>query len=69
MGALTEFSELAITVRVKGVASLLLPTASVSPAGIVANERLTVFGSRVTLVELLSPPLSVAWRWSSRYDG
>jgi len=49
-GALIEFADLAMTVRVNGVTALSLPTVSVSPDGAEAKLRLAVCGSSRTLV-------------------
>ena len=43
-GALTLFDDPTITVRVNGVAAAESPTASVRPAGVVWNLRVTVCG-------------------------
>ncbi len=43
-GALIELVEPMMTVRVKGVAWLVLPTESCSPDGFEVNESPTVFG-------------------------
>ena len=69
VGAPSEFAELMITVRVKGVTEVDAPTASVRPLGFELNVRFTVFGWRLTLVVVDSPPLSVAVSCSSRKDG
>ena len=48
---------------------MVVPTVSCSPDGTVWNERSTVCGWMFTLAVPVSPPLSVAVSWISRYDG
>src|SRR5881398_1596392 len=59
-GALSEFLDPRMTVRVNGVTLVVLPTASWSPPGFEPKVRLTVFGSRRTDVLACVPRLSVA---------
>jgi hypothetical protein len=58
-----------MTVREKGAAWVALPTESWRPAGLVANDRVTVFGCRLTLVVAERPFESVAVSLSTRYEG
>ena len=67
--AVTEFAEPTITVRAKGVAEDVWLTARESPVGEVWKDRATVWGSSRTVVDALAPPLSMAVRVSSRYEG
>jgi hypothetical protein len=65
-GALIEFVEPSITVRVNVVVELELPTVSWRPVGELWNVRTTVRGSRRTVSVSERPPESVAVRVSSR---
>jgi hypothetical protein len=69
VGALTELSEFAITVRLNGVWELEAPTASVIPVGAEWKVSTTVFGCTETLVVVDVCRLSVAVSCSSRNDG
>ena len=67
--ALTEFLESRITVLVKGVGALLLPTTSCKPEGLDAKFRATVCGFRRTLLVSVRPAASVTVSLISRCDG
>src|SRR5262245_57071176 len=69
VGALIEFAEPMMTVRVNGAGSEEPSTTSWSPVGLLWKVRLTVFGCSITLVEEVAPPESVAVSTSSRNDG
>ena len=64
-GAVIVFREPWITVRENGAVDVIEPTDRSSPVGTVANDRVTVLGSRRTEVVPVRPPLSVAVRTSS----
>ena len=66
--ALMEFADPKMTVLVKGVSELLLPTTSCKPEGVDAKFNATVFGSRKTLVVPVRPRASVAVSLISRYE-
>ena len=58
-----------MTVREKGVACVMLPTATCSPEGTELKESATVLGCSCTLVEACRPLESVAVSVNSKYDG
>src|SRR3954447_20302591 len=58
-----------ITVLVNGADCAARFNPSCSPAGLVANVRLTVSGSRRTVVDDVAPALSVTVRVRLMYDG
>ncbi len=64
-----EFKEPLITSRVKGAVDVVAFTASWSPVGAVANERMTVSGCSSRVVDALAPWASVAVSVSSRWAG
>src|SRR6476620_7329912 len=68
-GAEIDTSPLAMTVREKGVGSLVLPTDSSMPDGLDANEASNVFGCRTTPALDARPLESVAVTVSRRCDG
>ncbi len=69
MTALTEFAEPRMTVLVKGVGALLLPTTNSNPEGVEAKFKPTVCGSRMTLLVPLRPFASVTVNLISSCDG
>src|SRR5207244_12711863 len=69
VGALTEFVEPTMTVRVNGAAAACEPTASCRPLRTLANASWTVVGSRRRVSDACSPFESVAVSVSSSHDG
>jgi hypothetical protein len=65
-GALNEFVDLTITVRVNGAVPENVPTVSWAPDGLDWNVRPTVCGLRSTDADAERPFASVAVSWSSR---